>query len=1070
MAGITTLPGSRRASDRSGHSPVLASLSGRSLPGSRRSSGLSGPVSGHSGTAGTLGGLSGLGGPLSGHSGTAGGLGGLSGLGGPLGGLSGLGGPLGGGQTSLSAGMAPAGSSRDGRGISVLVQMLDDSLVPFTIQMKWPAKVLFEMVCRHLGLLESDYFGLEYCDSDGGKVWLDMERPMSRQLGLSPRDLVLWLCVKFYTPDPAKLEDELTRYLFSLQIRRDLAQGQLKCNSKTAAVLVSYIVQSEHGDYDSDESPSRYRVMPGQDAEMQRRIIESHRRLAGQPPSEAELNLLETARRCELYGMKMHPAKDHEGVPLNLTVAHMGIVVFQHFCRINTFSWGKIRKISFKRRRFLVKLHPDGTRYYKDTVDFFFESRNHCKNFWKRCVEHHGFFRCLEARHRSRSRPSVLPKGSQFRFTGRTQKQVAEYVRQNLSKHQVFNRSQSFRASCSNVRSSSLRSVGTSLSANPLIPIDMENEILTLERTPVSLSYGSATITSTATPRSPPSLTDHDTAELDTTSRGEVTTSAASTLPPARSGHLSPDSELSSAPTDSYCPAARRITSRLSRSSPSLSETAEESEEAASSGTLRAPPLSGRRRQLSRDSSSLSSVVEINTVIDRRQLLDDTVSHDSYDLLDAGPLRAAGWALAAAEPADDDDDDDDEDGSGAGGGETVNLIPFGTELWSTTAAGCRPVLVPGDDACPGPLILPPEPFNTYRLEGVKTLPRAGRAAGSAVGAATLQWRSSDRLSAAGPAGSEDGAPPAEERLSPESPVSEHGEYRLAVGAQEEWLQVRSVPGTLERAVLQRLNERRGPAVSTSLLTGPRAESAASPQRLPTALPAPLPTIVPAPPPVPQSAPDGLSLPAESAERGASPEVDEEPSSLSSSRTTGDESTLQYDTVPDESELEVEAPPEFSDRPPPLPPPLARLCYGRRRLPGEPPGCGGLLQVAEEEEEGSEESSTDDGGQETPSGEEADFPSPPSSLLDPLRPAATLGRPVCRLQLSLPVAEQAPPQRVLLAGSGSGSGSDSSSERAETGGADSEPDAPLEELPGDGEMARLPVSRPCALSSSPEAHV
>ena len=71
---------------------------------------------------------------------------------------------------------------------------------------------------------------------------------MSRQLGLSPRDLVLWLCVKFYTPDPAKLEDELTRYLFSLQIRRDLAQDQLKCNSKTAAVLVSYIVQCEYND------------------------------------------------------------------------------------------------------------------------------------------------------------------------------------------------------------------------------------------------------------------------------------------------------------------------------------------------------------------------------------------------------------------------------------------------------------------------------------------------------------------------------------------------------------------------------------------------------------------------------------------------------------------------------------------------------------------------------------------------------------------------------------------------------------------------------------------------------
>lgn len=53
-------------------------------------------------------------------------------------------------------------------------------------------------------------------------------------------------------------------------------------------------------------------------------------------------------------------SKDHEGVPLNLAVAHMGIVVFQNFTKINTFSWAKIRKISFKRKRFLIKLHPEG--------------------------------------------------------------------------------------------------------------------------------------------------------------------------------------------------------------------------------------------------------------------------------------------------------------------------------------------------------------------------------------------------------------------------------------------------------------------------------------------------------------------------------------------------------------------------------------------------------------------------------------------------------------------------------------------------------------------------------------
>lgn len=81
---------------------------------------------------------------------------------------------------------------------------------------------------------------------------------------------------------------------------------------------------------------------------------------SGQTPAEADMNLLEAARRCELFGMKMHAAKDNEGVALNLAVAHMGIAVFQGITRINTFSWAKIRKLSFKRKRFLVKLHPEG--------------------------------------------------------------------------------------------------------------------------------------------------------------------------------------------------------------------------------------------------------------------------------------------------------------------------------------------------------------------------------------------------------------------------------------------------------------------------------------------------------------------------------------------------------------------------------------------------------------------------------------------------------------------------------------------------------------------------------------
>lgn len=89
-----------------------------------------------------------------------------------------------------------------------------------------------------------------------------------------------------------------------------------------------------------------------------------------------------------MYGIRLHPAKDREGTRLSLTVAHTGVLVFQvsrgrlQAClvewvrciaslkltvckslqghtKINSFNWAKVRKLSFKRKRFLIKLRPD---------------------------------------------------------------------------------------------------------------------------------------------------------------------------------------------------------------------------------------------------------------------------------------------------------------------------------------------------------------------------------------------------------------------------------------------------------------------------------------------------------------------------------------------------------------------------------------------------------------------------------------------------------------------------------------------------------------------------------------
>ncbi|KAK8745781.1 hypothetical protein OTU49_000005 [Cherax quadricarinatus] len=469
-------------------------------------------------------------------------------------------GGLGGGGRSLGGGGGPGdgGGVRTppttpkkvgGKMLAVKILMLDDTYTLFQIQSKACASVLLEQVCRQLNLLESDYFGLEYTDGNT-RYWLDLEKPMNRQVCLSQVEPVLRFCVKFYTPDPAQLEEEYTRYLFALQIKRDLAHGWLMCNDNTAALMASYIVQAECGDFVEEDYPdhrylSLYKFVPSQDPELERKIMENHKKHVGMTPAAADLNLLETARRCELYGIKMHPAKDNEGVPLNLAVAHMGVLVFQNYTKINTFSWAKIRKLSFKRKRFLTKLHPEGYGYYKDIVEFFFDGRNECKNFWKKCVEHHGFFRCSHVKKVPRQKTRVLSRGSSFRYSGRTQKQVQEFVRDNYVKRAPFQRSQSFRHSPS--VHTSVSNVGMSISAQPLLPLG-DNQCI---GTPVSLSCGSMTLASTGDPQSPGSPTQTETADLHDFDTRDLETPS---VTPSRQDTLSPETSVTSSPQRGHDP------------------------------------------------------------------------------------------------------------------------------------------------------------------------------------------------------------------------------------------------------------------------------------------------------------------------------------------------------------------------------------------------------------------------------------------------------------------------------------------------------------------------------------
>ncbi|XP_014856801.1 PREDICTED: FERM, RhoGEF and pleckstrin domain-containing protein 2 isoform X3 [Poecilia mexicana] len=343
---------------------------------------------------------------------------------------------------SLSGNMV-GGSKSHGLGLQVRVQGLDDSQEFFVIDPKLPGQNLLSEVFHRGNLIESDYFGVEFQNMQMNWVWLEPTKPIARQVRI-PANTLFRLSVKFFPPDPGQLQEEYTRYLFSLQMKRDLMEGRLICTENTGALLASHIVQSEIGDHDDAADREFLRankLLPYQD-KVQERIMEFHRRHLGQTPAESDFQILEIARKLEMYGVRFHPAADREGTKINLTVAHMGLQVFQGNTKINTFNWSKIRKLSFKRKRFLIKLHPEVHGPHQDILEFMMASRDQCKNFWKICVEYHSFFRLFD-QPEPKTKAILFTRGSSFRYSGRTQKQLVEYVRENGAKRTPYQRKNS---------------------------------------------------------------------------------------------------------------------------------------------------------------------------------------------------------------------------------------------------------------------------------------------------------------------------------------------------------------------------------------------------------------------------------------------------------------------------------------------------------------------------------------------------------------------------------------------------------------------------------------------------
>ncbi|CAK8674399.1 unnamed protein product [Clavelina lepadiformis] len=298
---------------------------------------------------------------------------------------------------------------------------LDGKEVNVTVDRNATGSDLFESVCKYLNIHDRGPLWLVH--RGGSKPttynwWVRPDKPLRKQITGKCQVWAFALVVKFYPVSNFSGFEDITRFYMVLQVREDLLTGRLTCSSQTMAILASYWLQSEYGEYKSENIDRQlveafHYVRKGGksrkgsksprdiDIDFEDQMIELHRDLGSLSATHADIRFLKLASSLDTYGMHFYPAyelppgskyESAKSTPSGKTVMFglgASAIRIESENTKKDVSWSNIRAVSFQHNSVMLKFHA---KKIPNQI-FIFEDMNQSKTVWRTAIDFHLHYR-----------------------------------------------------------------------------------------------------------------------------------------------------------------------------------------------------------------------------------------------------------------------------------------------------------------------------------------------------------------------------------------------------------------------------------------------------------------------------------------------------------------------------------------------------------------------------------------------------------------------------------------------------------------------------------------------------